>query len=241
MVGCSLLSIRQLRCRCSCTTSAFFFFFWGPSTLSSIVAVWVCTPNCSGWHPSFPTTHVLFVFLITVILTGVRSTLSVVLICVFFMAMDVEHQKLYWPLCFFFENFPSTTYWLAALWFWCLAFAVSFIHIVGINPLSEAKCFYHWGGCLFTLVILSVAIAQRFKNVNSFIFCLLRGTKEQRAQDLILHRPTFEVCLPSVPAVPGWCTVPVSLSLICTHLPIIFMVQGHHQPDENCYSFLVPV
>lgn len=47
---------------------------------------WMRGPCCSS-----PCQYLLFIFLMTAILAGVRKTLSIVLICVFLVAGEVEH------------------------------------------------------------------------------------------------------------------------------------------------------
>jgi hypothetical protein len=84
----------------------------------------------------------LLVFLMTVILTGVRWSLSVVLICSSFVARDGEH----FFLCFFFLPFgllplkrlfsSVAHFFIGSLIFREFSF-LSYLHILVTSPLSD--------------------------------------------------------------------------------------------------------
>jgi hypothetical protein len=84
-----------------------FLVFWGTSILLSIAAVLIHIPTKNV--EVFFSLHILtsiYVFLMIAILTGVRLDLSVVLICICFMAKDLNISScVYWPfLLLLFEN-----------------------------------------------------------------------------------------------------------------------------------------
>jgi hypothetical protein len=73
--------------------SLFFFFEGLTSTLISIVTapIHIAINSGEGSFPSHPCQQLLLLFLMTATLIGVRWNLSVVLICISFMAKNAEH------------------------------------------------------------------------------------------------------------------------------------------------------
>lgn len=167
--------------------------------------------------------------------TGVRWTLSVVvvLICIFFMVMDVEHQKLYWPLVFLLWEL-SVHHFLS----------VSFMFLVfSICTWFFTYCRYQspvWGKVLLLFCSLSVYSGDTvcgysteiLKTVLFFVYV------EQRAQDLILQgprlksaSPVFQLCLGDAQCLP--------VCLSCAH------TLAHHlhraEPSSTIWEVLQPL
>jgi hypothetical protein len=102
------------------------------------------------------------------ILTAVRWNLNVVLICISFMARDVEH----FFMCFLaiWTSFVNTLFSSFAHFFigpmilWEFGF-LSSLYILVINPLSDVwvvKIFSHSVSCLFSLVTVSFVVQKLF-------------------------------------------------------------------------------
>jgi hypothetical protein len=93
--------------------------FWGALILFSIVVT-----NLHSFFFLHPCQHLLFVFLIVAILTGMRCNLQVVLICISFMDRNVEHFKPFVllpmkKLCSVLLPISSLGHWfLGSLVFW---------------------------------------------------------------------------------------------------------------------------
>ena len=154
------------------------FNFWGTFILFSIMAVPTFIPkNNVPWLPIslHPHWHLLsLIYLIMVLLTGVRWYLIVVLICIFLMISDVEQLFMYLlAICiplgkYLFRSF--TNFWLYYLvlfvcFLFLLLFCRNFIYILDINPLLNiwfANIISHSIGCIFILLIISVAVQKFF-------------------------------------------------------------------------------
>jgi hypothetical protein len=84
--------------------------------------------------------HLLFVFLLTVILTGVRWNLSVILVCISFMSKDLSISScIYWPLILLLiTTFCNSFVHLLSGLFVLFAFNFSSnLYFLDINPFSD--------------------------------------------------------------------------------------------------------
>jgi hypothetical protein len=105
-----------------------------------------------------------FVFLIIAILTEVRWNSNVVLICISFMAKGVEHCFMYLlAICTQSFLFNSFAHLLIGLFVFLVFNFLNSLYILSTNLLSDkelAKIFSHYVGCLFTLVIIYIAVEK---------------------------------------------------------------------------------
>ena len=69
--------------------------------------------------------------------------------------------------------FRSFSHFLIALFVFLVLSCMSCLHILEINPLSVvsfAIIFSHFGGCLFTLLIVSLAVQKLLSLIRSHLF-----------------------------------------------------------------------
>ena len=145
--------------------------FWGSSILFPIGAapVHTSTNSTQGVLPLQPCPHLLpLVFLMTVIQTGVKWYLIVVLTCISLVISDVEHLFMY-PLakCTSLEKCPfrSSAYLLIGVLVFLLLSCMNSLYIFEINPFSDiwfANILPHFVDCLFILLTVSLALHKLF-------------------------------------------------------------------------------
>jgi hypothetical protein len=136
-----------------------------------------CTRVTLSPHPY---QHLLFVvFLMINILTGLRRNLSVVLICISFMARDGEpffmHFLVIWISSFGKILFSSAAHFFIASSIWGEFSFSNFLYILVISSLPDvqlANIFFHSVGGLFSLETISFVVQKLSNFMTSHLYIL---------------------------------------------------------------------
>ena len=143
--------------------------------------------------------HLLaLVFLVTVIPTGMRWYLIVVLVCISLMIGEAEHLFLYLlaicmsflEKCLFksFAHFFNWIVWIFGLFVFIFYFftfcywVVGVPYILDINPLSDigfTNIFSYSLGCLFILLMVSFSMQKLFSLMFAFVACTFDVTSKE--------------------------------------------------------------